>query len=92
MPHAIFIWLTIALVSCAQFDAPPITKTATTKGQPGDYFVKQISQQKLIHPKQVVAMLQQSDIKSNKKHAYLIKNQQDAATLLLAVSRSRDVS
>jgi hypothetical protein len=50
-PQVTFIWLTIALVSCAQFDTPkPIKKSLTISGQPGDYFVKQIKTQKLSHP------------------------------------------
>ncbi|PKG98780.1 right-handed parallel beta-helix repeat-containing protein [Paraglaciecola sp. MB-3u-78] len=92
-PQVIFIWLTVALVSCAQFDTPkPIKKSLTISGQPGDYFVKQIKTQKLSRPKEVVAMLQQSSYQSQKNNAYLIKNPQDTAKLLLSISRSEEVS
>jgi hypothetical protein len=92
-PQALFIWLTIALVGCAQFDVPePITKPITISGQPGDYFVKQIKTQKLSHPEEVVAMLQQSSYQSQKNNTYLIKNPQDTAKLLLSISRSEEVS
>jgi hypothetical protein len=88
-PQAIFIWLTITLVSCAQFYAPdPIT----ISGQPGDYFANQIKKQKLSRQKEVVAMLQQPEYQSQKIHAYLIKNPQDTAKLLLTISRLEDVS
>jgi hypothetical protein len=51
-PQALFIWLTITLVGCAQFDAPePITKPISISGQPGDYFVKQIKKQSLSRQK-----------------------------------------
>jgi len=87
--HAIIICIILSLVSCAQFDTP---ERLAISGQPGDYFVKQIKDQKLESQKAIVAMLQQREYQSKNTKAYLANNASDTATLLQIISRSEDVS
>ncbi|MGO4891701.1 hypothetical protein [Flavobacterium sp. W21_SRS_FM6] len=87
--HFIVICLVLSLVSCAQFDAP---KRLSIKGQPGDYFVKQIKEQHLSSQQEIVAMLQHPHYQSKKTKSYLVKEVQDTAMLLNTISQSQDVS
>ena len=85
----ILISLALSLVGCAQFD---VQESLKLKGQPGDYFVKQITEQKLTNQQQIVAMLQHTQYQSPKTKAYLTKDLQDTATLLKEISGTQDIS
>lgn len=87
--NIILICMIMSLVSCAQFDAQ---EPVTISGQPGDYFVKQIKEQKLNNQKDIVAMLQHPQYKSKKTKTYLTKDVQETATLLKEIAGTQDIS